>query len=324
MIVILISTQIRGQDFSDLHLPLYSLIADFPRFGVLSTESSLLSPFNASIDPQPITTSNPIVPYPLLPVYYHEGIPLLYKPTDPYFFTFPERDWTGQHLNNPDFDTFTTLLVRSANYTAKEASLPISRMQQHRIIIKNVNDPTTIYYPQASASSTSEYNERTIAATIYAFGSNTQCDYTLSQFVLTNVSLYDPDRGVDLIRVVVQTLQGGSIQLNHTAVKIGFDSSVRSLFFAQTPYCQTPATFGTDNNNSNVWSCTGDLFQSKSRFSFVSTVSTAQSLLNGAIYRSTKANIQESIRITVYDGVVSSLLFYCSIVHFNPHTKISN
>jgi hypothetical protein len=271
------------------------VVKSFPKYGQLSPDPKFLN-HSVQAKQEFVTLSSPSLPYPLLPAFYNLGIPVIYKPSDPYYFNLPTTDQQGRSLNNEPTDNFTTVWALNVTREGLDSTgTGVAQQQLHRIYIRNVNDPTAILYPRTVDMKNVK---------IYAFGSNTKDDRALSEFVLRNLTLTDPDREVDLVRVVVQTFRGGILQLNNTIpIGIGFS---QSLFFFESPYCrrQSNAINSTRTNN-DEWYCVGDYFRPQSKFSFVSTVSAAESVLNGAIYRSVTPNIQDTIRISIFDGVVS-------------------
>ncbi len=291
-----------GQDLSDLHRILFCAITMFPQSGQLFPGTLLNhSAQNSSLSMGSLTLYNPFLPYPLLPSYYHLGVFLLYRSIDKDFFNFPDKDWMGASLNNSNGDIFrTALLINRTAFDNDPLLHQQSRSQYHIVHIQNVNDPTAIQYAGAKD-----------ITRIYAFGSNTKENRYLSEFTLYNVTLSDADHGVDLVRVHIQVFNGGELMLSTSTNALEKLSGKRSIFFNQLPYCRESFV----GNSSDVWSCTGDLFLFQKTFSFVSTVSTAQNALNGAIYRSTVPNIVDTIRISIFDGVVSSGTCITELIH---------
>jgi hypothetical protein len=102
---------------------------------------------------------------------------------------------------------------------------------------------------------------------------------------ITGFELFDPDQGVDLIKVSVETSIFGRVTLNPQLIKY--------LDFNSASFC-----YGETS-----WHCVGD-GTSENRMVFVAAPSIVQSALNGLIYQCTNSGITDNITITLFDGVV--------------------
>lgn len=231
-------------------------------------------------------TSDQMLLKSLKPIQYKKGANLTYIRTDTInqHFSLPNVDWLGNPLVNPAEQISTKIYLNDNTYVADAI---------YSIDIINVNDASDI-----------SISWKTIPP-IYAYGSNTKKNEALSYFILSDITINDPDQGVDLVRISISTTNRGMIMLNNS---LPFNYYKSSVFLSSTDiYCK-----------SANWSCEGEYETAARRFSFVSTVSAALALLNGAKYYSLRGNIDDTITIAVYDGVGKDCLTAVAHGSANP------
>jgi hypothetical protein len=315
---------LKGKDLSSEIRKVRLRILSFPAFGSfveLSGSDSASQQQRFFFDTHPLTFAN-----------YSSGIILHYQQTKKDYFTFPRKTWENQTISG-------SFLPDSFSYQVEIFGSKISGKSQPvtaTIAIRNVNDPTLIYFqnvgssssvtssaaiavssssvvvrPPSAVSSTASTSvvSQSISLTLPV---TSPTEYLYHGIALNGFSLFDPDLGLHPIRIQVNTSNKGLLRLNTSLPWIR-----EKVDFNSNAYC-----FG---QNKQKWSCQGSTSASSSNLIFIASPLIVQQVLNGMIYRkdplaatssSTSAMMKENITITLFDGIVSFRYFFCIFPSF--------
>lgn len=200
----------------------------------------------------------------LMPSEYSIGFPIKYI-SHAHFFSYPMSKFNGDPILGIVNDSMT---VTTAACDSKQIA---STSKEIHIIVQNVNDPTNItYHPLKSP------------LTVYPSGS-TSSNSNPSQIMLQRIQIFDPDLDVDIIRVKIDTINGGLITL--------MTSIIPKLDFISFTYCYGQI----------AWQCTGDGYDDSS-MSFVGLPSDIEIALNGMQYQNPYPDVTDYVEIILYDG----------------------
>ena len=242
---------------------------------------------------------------------YTQGIKVYYQgPKD--YFTSPTKTWNGTALNNPpDYFSFK---VQANEGPGLADSLPAIQY----VHIKNVNDPSVLTFSQdvvnmreLSDTAGGSFLEAHSTHTIYldtlvtnatdTTNSTTGLNSTNADgpvfaspaatppgsVILTGFTVIDPDLGVDPVHVTVASQGLSTFRLNSKFLK--------AVDFNSAAYC---------NSGSTTWVCSGDGTTRSS--SFVAAPRDAVNALNGMTFTIDGNMAEDTLLVTMYDGVVSA------------------
>jgi hypothetical protein len=182
--------------------------------------------------------------------------------------------------------------------TGQADSLPAVQ----EIFIRNVNDPTQIFFKPVSINvpqfhtietdtdTNTDTDITTDASSIDMPQSTSGKSTAPGSTIVTGFSVVDIDLGVDPVHVTMSTTNGSKVLLNSKFLKY--------VDFNSAGYCMSPSV---------DWSCYGD--GSVDRLSFVGTPDDVVRVLNGMVLTMGQHN-QDLLEITLYDGVVSKITLY--------------
>ena len=250
-----------GTDHQSLaHRDLCFEITALPRHGVLRlpTDQSLV----ASV---PFRLPDQVSPFP-----YTTGAAVLYESV-PGYFTQPNHTWNGTWFEDDEDEGFAFRVVACQGEGEGNATVSSPPVEQ-RLAVQNVNDPTDISVVGREYSiyaSTSPMNV-------------TRLGSTPTQIALENITVGDPDLGVDPVLVKVSCTYG-RMRLNQ--------EHVEEADFVSAKYCPTNCL---KNTSKLLW--------------FVSTPWGLERLLNGLTYDTTVPSVVDHIEVTVHDGAGSPCL----------------
>ena len=191
------------------------------------------------------------------------------------FFTSPAKNWDGDAANGvSQREVFTFYAVRD---TGEYSNLCIQDIQ-----VSNSNDGTNIQCPagvQVEPLGTSSYSDGIWSP--------------LDRVTIDGFALFDPDKGLDLVKIKVHTTFG-LLTLNSDHVgALQFNSAL----------CY----------EEGVLQCRGSGWSDRDMV-FLAEPATAEKALNGITYQSMDSDVEDSIVITVLDGVGEE----CLGVDVNP------
>ena len=203
---------------------------------------------------------------------------LLFK-SDPASFSVPNRTATvpipgtatalipqSSRIPQAVPDSFSFRLVAADSGAA-------SAVVTQRLRVRDVNKPTEISYSSPTAT----------PLTVYAVSRVDDSQGIQAHTHVTGFALWDPDLGVDLVRVRVYSARHASLTLN--------EKHIASLDFISQVACRS----------SKVWQCKGSGFGNRD-MSFVARPDVAEAALNGLRYESITPNVIDNVTVTVYDG----------------------
>lgn len=205
---------------------------------------------------------------------YTTGVNVYYRSSSNYF-TYPNKMWDGKELAvEPDYFTFETVV--------DDGSDAVSKPVVQYIGIKNVNDPTVLQFTSAKD-----------VIEVYAMTSKVSTEgKEPTAAVIGGISIHDPDLNVDVVKVHIQTTNGGMITLNQNiSTSVIFLGKLDSF-----DYCYTMEL-----------PCTGDGIEDE-EIVFIGMPADVELVLNGMMYINTNANVKDTINITIYDGVGDACL----------------
>lgn len=242
---------------------------------------------------------------------YAESISLTYQSIGNYF-TIPNHTWNGSALSyttTKAYDSYTNILryqmVTNDSSSSSSHSHAQSMIQQTRIEIQNVNDPTSITFPSTQP-----------IEVIPLPGTDTTSS-TKSVVPLHGFIVMDPDYGVDVIKVQINTTRGGILTLNPAAYPY--------LDFNSATYCysserSSSSTSNSNNNSSSSLDCIGDT--KGKNMVFVASPDVLAVALNGMTYETVGSNFKDTIHITLFDGNVSIVCCSSSFAVFSFHSDL--
>jgi len=210
----------------------------------------------------------------------NDSLVVYYQSTGSYFTT-PNRTWNGTALYFPQ-DEFTFRMTTKSNGTSISPAQSLPMFTSVNIV--NVNEATGIAFHSAQPIQVTPLPGTSTSTA-------TSAVVALSGFTIT-----DPDHGVDLIKVHINTTTGGILTLN--------PRSYRFLDFNSITHCGSGIKTIADDDDgvpSNKMECLGDT--TGTNMIFVTAPDCLALALNGMTYENTGGkSILDTIAITIYDG----------------------
>jgi hypothetical protein len=253
---------------------LFVRILRFPSTGILyaSVPTGLTgasTPFTVGIR---LRVNSTVAPTPISGGLYASGAPLYYHGA---VFSVPRQTadmLTPEVIASSAPDSFEYEI-----FTADGArSLPVTQVVE----VRNVNNPTELRFVLDTVAWPAGHVRIHATGLVPADGLPVVAS-------ITGFNFTDEDLGADLVRVRVESKQGG---------KMGLDASALKHLIFNGPLC-----------TGYRWQCKGS-GDSDVVMDFLATPYWAEAALNGLTYRSTKENHIDNITISVYDGAGANCL----------------
>lgn len=189
------------------------------------------------------------------------------------YFNWPTSKWNGERVSiGGGAEYFSFFAVANDN-------MEYSNEVVQEIQVTNSNDASGLWCP------TQLHNVQAVGISVYSSGTSF---VPLDRIVIRGISIFDPDNGVDVVKVTVSTLFGLlSLNIDHIGL----------LDFNSATYCyegETSQCFGSGTSDRDL--------------TFIAEPRHAQMALDGMAYQSVVSDVKDDINITIFDGINADCL----------------